>query len=140
MATAAAIISRALRLIRVLDPAEALEEYDFTTGRDSLNAMLTRWEANGITLGFQPITTPSDTLSVPLEAEEAVVYNLALKLRPEYSATLEPDVLKTANDGLAALMRDVYVSTPVGQITSAPCGSLISRTGTYWNIDTDSPY
>ncbi|QWN20897.1 hypothetical protein DGM98_12850 [Xanthomonas citri] len=75
--------------------------------------MMRRWEANGLALGWQPVETLAETLPAPAEAEQAIAYNLALILRPEYGANLEPDVVQTANEGLAELRRDMLVANPL---------------------------
>ncbi|ASL01762.1 hypothetical protein XcvCFBP7113P_16700 [Xanthomonas citri pv. vignicola] len=96
-----------------MDSNEAPEAEDFETARIALNGMMRRWEANGLALGWQSVETPAETLPAPPEAEQAIAYNLALMLRPEYGANLEPDVVQTANDGLAELRRDMLVANPL---------------------------
>lgn len=117
MATAGDIVSRALRLLTVLDPHEAAEAEDFETGAKALNAMCARWEANGIALGWAPITNPDDVLPAPEEAEEALAYNLALRLRPEYGVPLAADVVEIAREGLRLLRRDRAVENPLSWAT-----------------------
>lgn len=107
------IISRALRLLRVLDPNEAPEAEDSQTALEVLNQMLRRWEADGIALGWNTLALVTNELTIPEEAEEAVAYNLAVKLRPEYGVTIDPDVRETARKGLDALRRDVLNATPI---------------------------
>ena len=139
MTTAAELITDAFLLIRSNDPGEALEEYDFAQGMRVLNRMMRRWEANGISLGWQGIDNPNDVLPIPPEAEEPVVYNLAVKLRAIYGATLEEDVISLARNGYAQLLRDVFgVNAPV-QITNMPISSN-GWAGVRWNIQSDSPY
>lgn len=113
MATTASVVARALRLLRVLDPKEAPEAEDFETACEALNSMMQRWEANGIALGWQNVSGPKEELPIPPDAEQVVVYNLALTLRPEYGATLDPDVVAAAREGLAELRRDVLVANPL---------------------------
>jgi len=113
MTTAANIVSRALRLLRVLDPNEAPEAEDFETARVALNSMVRRWEANGLALGWQDIESPSDEMPIPAEAEQAVAFNLALILRAEYGVSLDPDTVQFAQEGLSDLRRDVLVANPL---------------------------
>ncbi|NJB80295.1 packaged DNA stabilization gp4 family protein [Xanthomonas arboricola] len=113
MTTVAQIVARSLRLLRVVDSNEAPEAEDFETARIALNGMMQRWEANGLALGWQSVQTPAEVLPAPPEAEQAIAYNLALMLRPEYGASLEADVIQTANDGLAELRRDMLVANPL---------------------------
>lgn len=131
MTTAATIVSRALRLLRVVDSNEAPEAEDFETARQALNGMLRRWEANGLALGWQDVDNPADELSIPAEAEQAVAFNLALMLRAEYGVSLDADVIEFAQEGLAELRRDVLVANPLVLRQRLPsCGR--------YNIYTDS--
>lgn len=138
MITAAEMVSWALQLIRVVDPGEDLTDYQYVGGQRALNAMLRRWEANGLPLGWQPVDSPDDVLSIPEEAEEPVAYNLAVKVRALYGATLEQDVVIGAQRGLADLQRDVNTAMPAIQIWSQPRPS--NYWGTGWGVQTGWPY
>lgn len=133
MTTATEMVSWALQLIRVVDPGEDLTDYQYNGGRRALNAMLRRWEANGLALGWQDIDNPADPLPLPPEAEQAVAYNLALMLRPLYGATPETDVMRTAATSLNDLLRDQAVAAPLMPILSAPWPSAYwyGRGGSY---------
>jgi hypothetical protein len=97
----------ALGHLRVLDANEAVEAEDARDAIRALNLMMARWEANGLALGWTDVASVTDDLPAPAEAEEAIGYNLALKLRARYNATLDQDTVAHANDGLAALRADV---------------------------------
>ena len=107
------LITRSLRLLRVIDRAEAPEAEDAQAALMALNAMMRRWEANGIALGWNALSDVQEDLPIPPEAEEAIAYNLAVVLRPEYGATLDPDVIGLASGSLSALRRDVKVANPL---------------------------
>lgn len=128
MTTVVQLVSRSLRLLRVLDANEAAEAEDFATAVVALNAMCTRWEANGMALGWADVTAPDEEIPVPPEAEEAVVYNLALRLRAEYGVSLDQDVVSFARQGLAEIRRDRAVEMPL---------SWRGRRGRY-NVYTDA--
>lgn len=131
MASVADIVGRALRLLRVVDANEAVEASDFATAVLALNQMVRRWEADGIALGWLDVANPADTLPAPPETEEALAYNLAVRLRPEYGASLDGDVVGIAKYSLSCLLRDRLVSMPlVGR-------SLLDRS-TWYDIYTDS--
>lgn len=106
-------IARSLRLLRVIDADEAPEAKQAEDALMALNGMLRRWEADGIALGWNTMSAVTDELSVPEEANEAIAFNLAVRLRPEYGVSLDADVVQTARDGLSALRRDVLVATPI---------------------------
>ncbi|MBA2403174.1 MAG: hypothetical protein H0V66_00260 [Bdellovibrionales bacterium] len=128
------IVSRALRILGVVDPGEPLDAGDAATAIAALNAMMRRWEANGIALGWSDVVQGSDELPAPPEAEEAMTFNLAVRLRSEYRVAIEPDVIQMATDGLALLRRDVYITSPLMLNIRMP-GSA-GR----WNIYADEPY
>lgn len=107
------LIARSLRLLRVIDPNEAPEAEDAQTALEALNQMLRRWEADGIALGWNGVADVTDELTIPDEAIEAVTYNLAVKLRPEYGVSLDADVSSEAIQGLNKLRRDVQNATPL---------------------------
>lgn len=107
MTEVADIVRDALGHLRVLDANEAVEAEDARDAVRALNLMMRRWEASGLALGWTDVADVNATLPAPPEAEEAIGYNLALKLRARYNATLDQDTVAHANDGLAALRADV---------------------------------
>lgn len=113
MAKVLDIVSRALRLLRKTDVNDVPPPEDVATAIVALNAMMQRWEANGLALGWSRVSKPDDVLPAPEDAEEAIAYNLAVRLRPEYGATLEPDVIGMASDGLSLLRRDRIIAAPI---------------------------
>lgn len=137
MATVSSVCSRALRLLGVQDAGEAIQASEFENASDALNAMLRRWEASGISMGWQPSDSPSDVLQVPDEALEAVVYQLAMRLAPEYEVQASQAIASAASGFLDQLRRDVAVANPIRRMgTDAPLGHHLGR----WNIYTDSPW
>ena len=106
MTQVAQIVTRALRLLRVLDANEAAEAMDMQTAILALNALMRRWEANGLRLGWVDVSGPEDVMPTPAAADQAISFNLAVTLRPEYGAPLEPDVVESAANGLNELRRD----------------------------------
>ena len=113
MAQVGRMVTRTLRLLRVVDATEAPEAEDMVSGIDALNGMMARWEADGVSLGWAPVEGPADELPAPAEAEEAIRFNLAIVLRGEYGLPLDPDIYQRAEDGLNALRRDVLVANPL---------------------------
>lgn len=128
MATVQEIVSRSLRILRVLDVNSAPRAGDMATAVVALNGMMRRWEANGMAMGWSNVANPSDVMPVPEEAEEAIAYNLALRLRGEYGASLDPDTVAFAQSGLNALRRDRIVEMPLQW----------ERDGIHYDIRTDS--
>jgi hypothetical protein len=120
MTKAIDLVARSLRILRVQDSNSVTDPTDYATAQIALNAMMRRMEADGVSLGWQDIVSSQDDLPLPPEAEEAVAYLLAVKLRPEYGSTLDPDTVQYAKDGLNQLRRDNEVATPLQPILDAP--------------------
>ena len=129
------IVTRALRLIQVIDPLQSVKSADMETAIVALNGMMARIEADGIALGWSPVANPSDDLPLPVEAEQAIAYNLAVTVAPEYGVTPLPAVQGMAITGMADLMRDVAVATPIRPILSVPLPDnwdIRDLTGSSW--------
>ena len=120
MTTVAKLVARSLRLIQVIDPSQDVRDRDMGTAIEALNAMLQRWEADLLSLGWSPVSSPEDTLPLPVEAEQAVAYCLAVVLAPEYGVTPLPAVTQLANSGMNDLLRDQMVATPIMPILDCP--------------------
>lgn len=103
MTTAATIVKGALGLLRVIDANEAPDPDDAATATRSLNAMMAAWLVDGWALGWVAVTEPTDILQSPEWADEAITYNLALRLRPHYGVTLDPDVIGMAQAGMSTV-------------------------------------
>lgn len=114
------VVKRALRLLQVQPARQPVKPENMADGIDALNAMARRWEADGIALGWQPVSSPSDDVPAPEEAEEALIYNLAIRLAPEFGVEPMPAVIGGAVTFLAALERDQAVATPIAPILAVP--------------------
>jgi hypothetical protein len=90
--------------------------------------MVRRWEANGLALGWTPVANPTDLLTTPDEATDAIVYGLAVRIAPEYGVQPSQVVSGMAAGNLSQLRRDRMVEMPLCQSIDAPMGY---RTGKY---------
>lgn len=113
MAKVEETVSAALRILRVIDARQPVKPADMSTAIKALNSMMRRWEANTLSLGWSDVSNPSDDMPVPDEALEPIEFNLAVRLRPEYGTTLDPDTLQMARQGKADLQRDQKRATPL---------------------------
>src|ERR1700741_674263 len=134
MTTVLQIITDAVIPLRVQDANENMEAEMAESAMRVLNRMMRRWEADGTALGWNDVSTMSQTIPLPPEAEQAVVDNLAMLLRASYGVQLDPDVADRAKVGHEALMRDRLVAAPRVLKTK------LRRPGRWWNIYTDEPY
>lgn len=118
------IVRDALQYLGVLDAAGPISAEDMQISIRQLNMMMRRWEANGLSLGWNDVENPNDDLPAPPEAEQAIGYNLAMMLNGRFKIPLGElaDVIQFANAGYADLLRDQAVATPIRPILDAPCG------------------
>lgn len=114
------LIAWSLRLLGVIDAEEAPSAEQATTAILPLNAMCSRWEANGTPFGWSPVSSAQDDLPVGPEYHECLAYNLALRLAPQYGKIVEPDVRRAAEERLAELVRDVMIAHPIEPIVDVP--------------------
>lgn len=101
------VVKDALLLLRVIDKEDAPEDADARDAIRALNRMMRAWEVDGLPLGWSDVSTVQDDLPAPPEAEEAIVYNLALRLAGQFGRAVGADVVTLANDGLATLRAQV---------------------------------
>ena len=91
------LLTQSLREIRVLRATQTISADHLADGLKYLNQMMSDWEADGIELGWYPVTAGPNTLRIQSENEAAVMYNLAVKLAGQYGAPLQPSTTSEAN-------------------------------------------
>lgn len=136
MALVSQVVNRALRLLQVIDANQATPARDSQTAMEALNGMVTRWEANGLALGWSNVSAVDDTLPLPDEALEAVTFNLAVRLAAEYPLPQAmPGIADLAKSLLAELRRDRLTSAPITLASDLPR----AESGGGWDIVNDVP-
>lgn len=103
MATAQTIINRALRLCRVLDANEAAEAQDAADALATLNAMLAEWHAAQVGLPDYRFSGLTDALATDDADSEAIAFQLAMRISPEYGVDLPPQVVAMAEQAMGRL-------------------------------------
>jgi len=101
------IITKALRLAGALRISEAPTTKQLEYGLSTLNDMIGTWLANrdmGI-VTLVAYASAATVQSLPSGYENALVYNLAVELAPQYGAPASPDVLSTAASSLTYIRR-----------------------------------
>lgn len=111
MTEVATIVRDALLHLEVQDPYQPVKAVNMADGIRALNLMMRAWEVDGLSMGWQDVVNPSDDLPAPPEAEQAIGYNLAIRLRARYGVTLAQDVVAMATDGLATLAAQIATNT-----------------------------
>lgn len=133
MSTVLQIVSRALRLLRVVDPGEPLQAEDLETALVALNSMMARMEASGVSIGWTAVSNSAEPLPAPPECEEWIAAGLALRLAPEYAKTLDQATVEMYKTGLAATRRDILTASPLVLDSTLPVATA------RWNIYNDEP-
>lgn len=103
MTDVAKIIRDALVLCGQMDATEAPEAEDLADAMTALNRMMRVLELEGINLGWSDVSSPAQEVPIPPEAEEAVVYNLSIRLGAAYGLPLREVDVAVASAGLAQL-------------------------------------
>lgn len=123
MTQALQIIRDALGHLGVQDANAAVKANDTRDGLHALNLMMRAFEAEGLALGWSDLTEATDDMPTAPEADEAIGYNLAVRLRARFRVSIDPDVVALATDGKALLSalvqgtsyeRTAYPDLPVG--------------------------
>lgn len=117
MATASQIIRRALRILTVIDSHEALDANDAQDALETLNAMLAEWHEAGIGLPDYSLASITDTLASDAADREAIAYELALRLAPEYGRSVAPEIAAVGRSAMFRLRsRYLQVSHPMASV------------------------
>lgn len=102
MAQAIDVVMRALRLIGVAQTGEALPAEVAADSLSVLNSLLAEWYGN-IAIPEYSISAITSTLTIDDGDKEALAYQLALRLAPEFSASLPQEFVIAANESMARL-------------------------------------
>jgi len=97
MATGQSVIERSLRLINALGTGESVTGQMQTDTLEALNDMLESWTGTASAIAW------ATTLTLPVSYEDAVVYNLAVRLAPEFNREAPPTIQAIAVERLAAI-------------------------------------
>jgi hypothetical protein len=131
MATAITIINRALRLCKVLDAVEAAEAEDADNALETLNALLAEWHEADIGVPDYSFATLQTAVASDVADREAMAYQLAERIAPEYDVELSPLTMKASAEAMNRL-RLRYLQP--GTVSSAE----LPGSGGYYNITTDA--
>lgn len=125
------VVRDALLLLRVVDADETPAARPVQDGIRSLNLMMTSLESEGLSLGWSAVATPDDAMPVMAEAEEAITYMLATRLRPLYGVAIDPDVQDRARS-LLGLLRAQVASADYSRLSYPDLPSGQGRPGGAW--------
>ena len=125
--TAATIITDALQEILVQASEQPVEASEMQSGIRYLNRMMSEWDALGYPLGFTVITNPSDLVTIPDGAINAVVLNLAIKLAQQYDEPISQSLAMAARDGMQAVQNLSVEAEPTLYPSTLPVGSTTAH-------------
>lgn len=97
MATAQKIIDRAFSKIGVKAAETPLTAAEISDGLDSLNDLLSAWDATGVLKGVAPVESADTDLEEPRYATGAIKAHLAIILAGEYGVPLSPSLIGEAD-------------------------------------------
>jgi hypothetical protein len=100
MSTAEDVVSDILQEITVQSPEQDLLAVDFQTVVRYMNRFMSSLDAMGTKLGYTIVSNPSDLITIPVGAEEGLIFNMAMRIATTYDITVSPDLAMKARDSL----------------------------------------
>lgn len=131
--TASSVITDALQQILVQASEASIEADEAQTAIRSLNRMMARWDADGISLGYTEVSNLADEITVPAGAIDGVIYNLAVSLAPQFDAAITPALAALASEGFKTIKRIAVDIPPTMYGSTLPIGSGSEDYCTYSN-------
>ena len=119
MATANQISTRALRRSGCFDVLETPSAIDIATATEALTAMISAWEAEGLS---------GDVLPLDARFEQAVVAMLAVRICEEYGKQPGAVLVRDADNGWMSL-HAAYFAVPASRFERS-----LTQTGGYYNL------
>lgn len=102
------MVTKALKLIKVLAAEESPTAAEMDDGIETLNLMLHGWALSGVDLGWSDITQ-TQTINVPDEYLEGILYALAIRLSSEYpNSQVDPVLVTVAQSRFEKMQADNY--------------------------------
>jgi hypothetical protein len=105
MITGIDMITDSLRLINVIRANQSPDAEMGVSSLRALNELMADWQADGIRLGWYPVTDITDELPLAEENERAIKYNLAQELCATYGLDPPPVVVEIAKATYARLAK-----------------------------------
>lgn len=93
------VIRRALRIAGVIASGETPDASDTQDALDTLNALLAEWHVAGIGIPDYTVANESTAMATDLADREAIAYQLAFRMAPEYG--FEPSQAQMVASGEA---------------------------------------
>jgi hypothetical protein len=124
VARAIDVIQRALRIIGVAQSTEALESDVAADALSVFNDLLAEWYGN-IAIPDYSISGLTTTLTINDGDKEALAYQLAIRLAPEYGEQISPDIAAVAQESMQRLRNRYFVQGTV-DLSELPVANTFS--------------
>ena len=92
------LLSRSLREIGVIRPNQTPTATQLQQALPTVNSLFEDWEADGIELGWYPLSAGTDVLPIETKDERMVIYNVAVELAGQFGAPLQESTLLIARE------------------------------------------
>jgi hypothetical protein len=97
------VIKRALQKILVQAPESPLEADEYRDCITEINLMMAELEAKNIDLGYTPIDSIGDDITVVDGVLSGIISNLAIRMAPDFGGVVSPELYKEARDGMTTM-------------------------------------
>ena len=103
MATASDIARAGLQRILVEADEAPLTASEYADFYSAMNDYMASLEAQGVKLGYTPVTGAADTVTVPAGALRGIIANVAIEVAPDYGGNVTPALMRQAQEGLQVM-------------------------------------
>lgn len=131
METAGTLIGDALQEILVQASEQPIQANEAGNAIRYLNRMMASWQGEGINLGYTPITSLGDLVTIPETANDGVMLGLSLKLAPQYDIQISQQQFQNAKEAKDSIRNITIAVGPAPYPSTLPVGSGNEDTG--WN-------
>ncbi len=98
------VIKRALQKILVQAPESPLEADEYRDAITELNLMMAEFESKNIDLGYTPIDSIGDDVTVVDGVLSGIIANLAIRMAGgDFGGIVSPELYKEARDGMTTI-------------------------------------
>lgn len=123
MATAIYVANRALRLILVQASNAPLQSEEYKDFYDAMNDYMAAIEVVGVDLGYTPITTGTQQVTIPPGAIRGLIANMAVEVAPDFGKSVKPELVEQAKKGYHAMRRIARKRVQTSLPSTLPRGS-----------------
>lgn len=102
------IIKRAYRILGVIASGEGGEASEFEDALSVLNSLLAEWRGKNILLPDYTVETINTAMNLPLSDKEAVAYQIAKRMAPEFGTSLSPEAQEAAAESWQGLQHRYF--------------------------------